>query len=146
MPVPQNLIDAVNEYQEQWRHPRLPPLANISELYSLFPDETPSTTGWPGPWPNAGSHGVYFVFYADGSLCYVGKASHSHIASRLSAHFGGSAKTGCRIISPGWNGRPTFIATLPMEHAFEAPALEEFLIAKLKPSENIHGNRPPQEP
>ena len=144
--VPQSLIDAVHAFETQWRHQRLTSFTPISEVYSLFPGEAEPTLGWPSPWPNGGHYGVYFVFYADMRLSYVGKASHSHIANRLSAHFGGSSKTGCRIKSPGWKERPMFIASIVMEHAFEAPALEEFLIARLHPPENIHGNKQPNDP
>jgi hypothetical protein len=41
--------------------------------------------------------------------------------------------------------RLTFFAPI-MEHAFEAPALEELSIAKLHPPENIHGNKLPNDP
>jgi hypothetical protein len=139
--VPQSLIDSAHEYQTHWRHQDLTAFAPISEVYSLFPEEPKPTLGWPSTWPNHDRHGVYFVFYADMRLSYVGKASHRHIGNRLSKHFVYDDKGGCRIYSSGgWKERPTFVASIVMEHAFEAPALEEFLIAKLNPPDNFVGN------
>ena len=136
---------AIEAYQESFRNPKLPPLM-VSDLYDLFPPngvpEAPAV--WPDPWPGGEFAGVYLVIAADHSMVYVGKASmNSAIAVRLSSHFVFDDQRNCRIKHPqSWKGEPRYVATVAMKHEyrFEAPALEEYLIAKLRTTDNKAGS------
>jgi excinuclease UvrABC nuclease subunit len=94
------------------------------------------------PWPLCMSQGVYFIFGSGVRLLYVGKASMgSCIGARLSSHFLGTGPKGCRVVNPYWSEEPRFVASLavPEGMAYEAPALEEYLIAQLSPPDNTYG-------
>lgn len=83
------------------------------------------------PWPHAGNPGVYALFNDNRELLYLGKAScNSDLGYRLRAHFD---KTGAAKAS--WFESVRHLATIPVptDRAFEAPAVEEFLIARLNP-------------
>jgi hypothetical protein len=137
---------ALEEYQAKYRRPGLPEL-ELSGLYALFPEQGPPAAGlawrWPDPWPNGWRKGVYLLFNGSGRLLYVGKASmNNFIGSRLSSHFHTDHSTkACKVAAPGWSEQPVYLATLavPEEMSFEAPALEEYLIERLAPSDNVRG-------
>lgn len=138
MQIPQAILSATTAFHAQWRHPRLPPL-EYSKVYSLFPQETletPTRTNWPDNWPLADRPGVYLVIGEKMQLLYVGKSVS--LGYRLSSYFRWSAGRGsfCRIVHTAWKTRPMFVATIAVAEAFEAAALEEYLIAKLHPEEN----------
>ena len=129
----------LQEYQEKYRRPGLPPLA-ASGLYALFPEEgLPHFVEfrWNDEYPNADRSGVYLIFGRAGRLLYIGKASlGATIGGRLGTNFAGTA--GCRLLSNDWTERPTYVATIatPDNMGFEASALEDFLIGRLRPSDN----------
>src|ERR1041385_4534975 len=139
--------DAVNYYREHFRRQDLPPLEEISGLLALFPNVeiAPEVTSrWPEPWPCVSRQGVYFIFGSRVRLLYIGKASMSAaIGSRLSHWFLYSRPDGgCKVVDPSrWSEEPRFVAALPVPEgmAFEAPALEEFLIDRLSPPDNVNG-------
>ena len=83
-------------------------------------------------WPDAGKPGIYAMFGEDRSLLYLGKAScNSNLGRRLGAHFDRlGASRGPKFT------KVRYVATvgLPPDRAFEAPAVEEFLIARLNPA------------
>ena len=134
--IPQSVRDALTQYHNEWRHPRLPPLS-VSGLYDLFPKE-PTTFDvsyrWQPQetWPNADRPGVYFVFDSDLGLLYVGQSSL--LGRRLSHWFIGSAQ--CERIQGTWKSNPRFVATVSVQRHFEALALEGFLIELFLPPEN----------
>jgi GIY-YIG catalytic domain len=134
--VPQTVCDALTRYHNEWRHPRLAPLA-VSGLYDMFPSE-PTTFNvsyrWHPRevWPNADSPGVYFVFDSHLRLIYVGQSCV--LGRRLSQWFIGSSQ--CKRTQGTWRSNPRFIATVPVPRHFEALALEGFLIDFLGPPEN----------
>jgi hypothetical protein len=145
-------LDAVRKalefYGETYRHPNLRPLAP-SPVYSLFPDTgsaaEPPDLRWPAIWPNAGAPGVYLVFGPDMNLLYVGKASLTrNMGGRLSSYFqyAKDGGRGCAVMGT-WSARPTFIITVGVDSdkAFEACALEEYLITRLQPPDNRRGVR-----
>jgi hypothetical protein len=118
-----DLRSCLTELNEKYPRPGMAPLA-LSELC----DSTDSAL----PWPHAGNPGVYALFDANRELLYIGKASCNRtLGQRLRAHFNknGAAKSQA-FASVG------YIATIPVptDRAFEAPAIEEFLIARLNPS------------
>ena len=138
------LNEALSWYIENFRKPGLPDL-QLSDLYDLFPPSHDDSvlTQWPASWPNANSAGVYFIFDADRLLVYIGKSSmNSAVGYRLSSYFGSDENRKCRVKHPqSWTGKPRYIATIGMspEYRFEAPALEEYLIARLPTTDNTAG-------
>lgn len=143
MMIPEAIRRQVEIYHNEWRYPRLAPLV-CSALYSLFPEETgevmPTTMNWPEAWPNNMHAGVYFVFDRVLHLMYVGKTEF--FGKRLSTHFPARSE---RIRDNYWRtGRPMFVATVAVEEVFEALTLEDYLIDKFQPPENIRGSSRPK--
>lgn len=123
------LKHAIQAYCNQYN---LKLAAKLSEPYHLI-------SQWADSFPNAASAGCYFIFDHNDALLYIGKASlKSTVGRRLSTYFYTStdgATIGLR--HNGWGDAvPIRIRTLAVKHSYEAPSLEEFLIAKLKPSHN----------
>jgi hypothetical protein len=138
MQVPENILNTVDQFHREWRHPRLEPLV-CSALYSLFPEKTidmPTVLNWPSQWPNDDRPGVYMIFGAERQLLYVGKSQW--IGRRLSSYFTWSngRNSGCRVVHSSWRTEPMFVATIPVAESFEGAAVEEFLIAKMNSEEN----------
>ena len=97
---------------------------------------------WPEEWEHADRCGVYLILDVSMRLLYVGKASMGNqLWNRLGTYFGGRGK--CKIKHDQWSDRPEFVVTVavPEESTWEAPALEEFLIGKLQPVDNVRGCR-----
>lgn len=136
---------AIKEYKETYRRQDLPGL-ELSGLYALFPDEatTPDVVSrWNDKWPLCERCGVYFIFGRSGRLLYVGKASmKSSIGYRLSTYFQCDKPTGgCRLLYTVVTEKPMYVAALavPADMPFEAAGLEEFLIRRLRPCDNVRG-------
>jgi hypothetical protein len=133
------LLEAVDEYHRDWRHPDLSP-PSVSEVYSLFPDQ-PSALNhyyrWPDAWPQGDWPGVYLIYSEEFRLTYIGKSTL--LGARLSNYFRyvSGQKSACRIVHSGWRKRPAFVVTVAVKNSFEAPSLEEFLIPLLNPLENM---------
>ena len=77
--------------------------------------------------PCSAKAGCYALYAEDGSLIYIGKASHgAWIGRRLSIHFDpirDGVPEGHR-----WSGRaPRFVHIIEVVEPFEAPSLEEYL-------------------
>lgn len=92
--------------------------------------------------PNADKSGVYAIFDKNKDLLYLGKASNkSSIGRRLYDHFKGYKKPDWseEKFKKDWEGIPRYILTYSVEHPFEAPSLEEFLISRLQPKSNSVG-------
>jgi len=88
---------------------------------------------------------VYLIFNAHMKLLYVGTASFNHnLGGRLSAYFQYTkdVSRGCAVLGT-WSEPPAFVITVGVDpdKAFEAPALEEFLITTLQPPDNTRGIR-----
>jgi hypothetical protein len=105
----------------------------VSELYDLERVE--------GFYPNCGKPGCYVFFSAVHALLYVGKASlGSNLGARIGAHIGyNDIRTSLVAKRPDqWpHGLPKYVQTVATRHSYEAPSLEEFLMAKLEPPTNI---------
>jgi hypothetical protein len=143
-----DIAEALNYYKENFRRQNLPPF-EFSGLYALFPKlelAPEATSKWPDAWPFGWRQGVYFIFGSQVRLLYIGKASMRHpIGGRLSFYFQyARPDKSCRVVHAGWSEQPRFLATLavPESMAFEAPALEEFLIERLSPPDNVNGRAP----
>jgi hypothetical protein len=144
--VLEDVKHAIEEYKEKYRRPGLPDL-EFSGLYALFPDEatTPDVSSrWNETWSLCERCGVYFIFGRSETLLYIGKASmNNSIGSRLSTYFQCDDSTGgCRLRYSVVNEKPMYVAALavPENMPFEAAGLEEFLIRRLRPCDNVRGS------
>ena len=135
--------DTLSEYISRYRRADLPPVA-IGDPLDLYPDR-PAPNGfdrkltWASPWPFADHPGVYLLYSEGFEILYIGKASMSrNLGKRLWERFG-AGKT-CRP-KEEWLKPIRFVINIavPKELAFEAPAIEEFLILKLRPKFNGTG-------
>lgn len=90
-------------------------------------------------WPNCTKPGVYVLFKGETEVVYIGKAScNTNLGFRLGAHFYTDGEP-----KHDWLKDVTHVRTVPVEtaHAFEAPAIEEYLIQRLNPPLNVTGRR-----
>jgi hypothetical protein len=129
--------DAIDEYQRRFRRDDANRL-EVSDPYDLEADWRSKNS------PNATRAGVYLFLDQAQQLLYVGKASWKRtLGGRLYNYFRTEADGGCRIRHEGWSSRPKYVLTVavPEDMPFEAPALEEYLVAKLKPLDNTVGIR-----
>ena len=104
---------------------------NLSDMVEVT-DESAS-------WPHADSPGVYVMLDQDLNLLYIGKAScGANIGSRLGKYFD---KTGRTRLGMEKFANVKFVSALhlPSDRAFEAPAIEEYLISQLNPPLNVVG-------
>lgn len=141
-----DFVSAIDSYCTKYRRSDLPEL-KIGGLYDLFPDvlnesEVEPEASWPASYPNAAAQGVYALFAADLELLYVGKASMSNtLGNRLGNYFAYSKDRTCKLLRDYWNKRPQYLVTVavPEGMAFEAPAVEEYLVCTLRPCNNSLG-------
>ncbi|MEZ9604273.1 hypothetical protein AB4274_13755 [Vibrio sp. 10N.261.55.A10] len=127
----------IAHFSSTYRRAELPQIRG-SGLYSLSSDQNKvlnAESHWPETWPNNDERGVYAIL-SDHEVLYIGKASLQNLGYRLSHYFSYSADRKSAIPKPGhkWSKTPTGIVTwaVPKELFFEASALEEFLISRLK--------------
>ena len=143
------VLDAISEYATKYRRSEFPPFDISDQLYGLFPStlhslETAPPYVWPAPYPFDQRAGVYLIFSDTLELLYVGKASMgSCLGKRLYTYFHYAAGQPCTLKHSTWTQEPRHLLTVAVPEAtpFEAPALEEFLIARLHPSNNSVGRR-----
>lgn len=133
----------MSEFISRYRRADFESLA-ISSPVDLYPSrQLPSgispKTSWENNWPFAENAGVYMLYSESFELLYVGKTSMNQcLGKRLAAHFG----SGMRCIPKAdWLVPVRFVINIavPKEMSFEAPALEEFLITRLRPMLNVSG-------
>jgi hypothetical protein len=135
MPTLAELHACIRELNEHFPRPGL--TLEFSTPYDLASD-------WPNTWPGAVSAGVYAFIGEQDDLLYVGKAScGATIGSRLGAYFGYGPERRAKVYNDFYAGvRKVATLALPEGRQFEAPAIEEFLIARLGPPLNKVGRRP----
>lgn len=138
----ERVLADISTFQGKYRHPELGNKYDISPEYCLTPDN-PNVNNkgkvvyeWPGEYPpQFGKPGVYLVFSEERLLTYVGKASlSSTISGRLGAYFSYEKDRVTCKIKHKWVNEPKFViaVAMPEGHAFEAPALEEYLITRYR--------------
>lgn len=130
----QELQLALEEFNRDFPRPNMAELV-LSEEYSILKD-------FRNSYPGASHPGVYALFDVSGELLRLGKAScNSTLGARLSAYFKWHDVDYIGVNKQEGFENAIIIRTIkvPIERAFEAPALEEFLIAKLSPKFNTLG-------
>ena len=119
----EELTKFVEQYESTYRGANLEPFQFV-ERYDL-------NSGMPCP-PLAAKRGIYAIF-SDEQLLYIGKSSAKKKAiwHRIVDHFRLGMKT---KPTAKWSATPThFVAwAVPDDSFFEASALEEFLIDRMK--------------
>lgn len=140
------LKQAVERYDAECRNPAMGQFS-VGPLYDLFPEKGEGTesceVSWPTMWPNCHDAGVYALLDEQLNVLYIGKASlRSSIGGRLSSYCAYRSDKTCRLKHDGyWTKTPRYAwsVAVPETTPFEAPALEEFLIRELQPSDNTAG-------
>lgn len=130
------LQETIQEYVNNYRRTGVEDLKQ-GGVYGLDKSiEIRSTTPsvyWPETWPLSHRRGIYAIFSHE-ELLYIGKASQQALGFRLSSYF--KQVEGKCVIAPGhsWSSEPTHVVTwaVPEDMFFEASALEEFIIDRLK--------------
>ena len=120
-----NILDDIKklviEYESKYRNPSLEPFIFI-EKFNLV-TENPKCP------PIAAKKGVYAIFNKDDEIIYLGKSSAQKKAiwHRINDHIYSAKKS-------AWFSEPRYFCgwAVPDESFFEASALEEFLIFKLR--------------
>lgn len=99
---------------------------------------------WPhAEWPNSKRYGVYAFLDGRHNVLYLGKASCQHtLGQRLGAYFQGTSVGRPDIVSDRAEDCVA-VATLGLDklRAFEAPAIEEYLISRVPDLRNVCGAR-----
>jgi hypothetical protein len=133
----ERLREEALQYHEKFRHPRLSALDLSAPYYLCDPpsEMTAECKRWDDEWPNAHFPGVYAFFNDQGEVVYIGKSVN--LGGRLSSYFKyGPSREAQPIGDWGSLGPPTTLVTIAVSERFEAPGLEEYLIAKLNPPGN----------
>lgn len=115
--------------------------ATLDELNKSYPRHNLTTLAFCEPidikdvtqsWPNANHAGVYALFDENMGLLYIGKAScNTTLGYRLGKHFDRFGKP--RHVAEFEAVRYAATVPFPDDRSFEAPSVEEFLIARLNP-------------
>ncbi|MEK2126986.1 hypothetical protein WOB81_22005 [Vibrio parahaemolyticus] len=125
---------ALDEFNREYPRPNMARLV-WSEEYNIRKD-------FRNSYPGAECPGVYAIFDESGELLRLGKAScNSTLGARLSTYYRWHDVDYIGVNKHDGYENAIFIRTvkMPSERAFEAPALEEFLIGKLSPKYNTNG-------
>lgn len=141
------LTQAIERYTKEFRGPAMGQF-KMGPLYDLFPEKGAAVEAcqeaWPSMWPNCHDAGIYALLDEQLNVLYIGKASlRSSIGGRLSSYCAYNNDKTVRLKHEGyWTATPRYAwsVAVPVETAFEAPALEEFLIRELQPPDNTAGN------
>lgn len=140
----ENLLSAVRSYGQNYRNPRMHPF-DVAEPYDMSPERDRASVicsaQWPEIWPHAGRAGIYAFLNEGLEVIYVGKASlRNSLGARISSYCGYGTHRECRFYGE-WKNLPRYVlvVAVPDETRFEAPALEEYLIRELQPSDNSTG-------
>jgi hypothetical protein len=116
---------------------------NVSEVFDI--NSLRQKRGRNSPqWPNGDHAGCYVMYCNDSKLLNIGLAKV--IARRLNWWFEYDHREDDSLpwtssAKGTWNTQPKFAQTIAVNHSYEAPSLEAFLIGMLNPPENIHLKR-----
>ena len=125
-----NINDAIERYEDNFRHPNLDRIEQ-SEIYKLSPLD--GEYGWSETYPLGHRCGVYAIC-CNSEVLYIGKASQQPLSHRLSSYFRYSEDRINFAVNKNhnWSKTPTSIVTwaVPDNSPFEATSLEEYLLSK----------------
>lgn len=97
--------------------------------------------GYKDEWPGNKHAGVYFVMSENDHLLYVGQSKD--LGQRLYQHFppSGERENPVCTFKENWSMQPYFlyVSITPDDAIWERLSLEEFLIQKFNPIDNISG-------
>ena len=130
------VLKLVRLYEEKYRHPNLTPFL-VSSKYDLFPENENMENCWPQCYPYVDRPGVYLITNDKDNVLYIGKSSIA-ICGSLGSYFCYDGERKCRVRSPYWSTSPKYIVSIavPFDSAFEWAALEEFLLANVRTTDN----------
>jgi hypothetical protein len=129
-----DLHKAIDIFNEEYPRPGIKPIG-LSERYDIRKDFLNRS------YPNSDFPGVYILFDENMNILRIGKASCDRaLGSRLSDYFEyGPDKEGVAKDSDYKVVRYLMTIGLSKDRAFEAPAIEEYLIGKLDSDLNKTG-------
>lgn len=133
-------LSLIQEYSDKYRNPSCGKL-EISKKYYLFPEQinlNDINMCWPKKWEYCGDAGIYLILDKEDNVIYVGETTH--FGNRFGSYFRDNNKI-CELKN-NWNVLPYSViqVKVPAETIFERLGLEEFLIKKILPSENVRFN------
>ena len=104
-------------------------------IYALYPKEE---YGWPQPWPNPDSAGIYIFLDSNKTIVYIGKASQ--MGARLSHYFGYGENAKC-ILKDKRVDDISYVQcySCSQEEPYACLSLEEYLISEMNPKYNKIG-------
>ena len=105
-------------------------------IYALYPKE--EEYGWPQPWPNPDSAGIYIFLDSNKTIVYIGKASQ--MGARLSHYFGYGENAKC-ILKDKRIDDISYVQcySCSPEEPYACLSLEEYLISEMNPKYNKIG-------
>jgi hypothetical protein len=110
----------------------------LSNIYDL-------RTSFASSYPNVSQPGIYVMMDSHGTVLRIGTASCGRtLGDRLGDYFKwGDRALGSGVARNSQYGDVCFVVTigLPSDRAFEAPAIEEYLLSKVDAPLNSHGRR-----
>ena len=109
-----------------------------SDIYHLYTSEDGVCEFKDQSWPCNGHAGVYMILSEKKEVLYVGQTLS--FGSRFYQYFKDKNGT-CVVRSPYWSEIPNAIVAIPApdDKKYERLSLEEFLIERLKPTDNTRG-------
>lgn len=141
------LIEEVENYCLSFRNGEMAPF-NWSGIYDLFPERGDPHSSvehkWNDYWRHVEEAGVYAFLESDLSIFYIGKASmRNGLGYRLNSYctYADKTKERCKLKKSWRESDVRYLVTIamPQETRFEAAALEEYLLSKIKTSVNVNG-------
>jgi hypothetical protein len=139
-----DLKDEIENYKNKYRREGLPEFGEINR-YALYPVEQNNEKeyGWPEKFYDCDSPGIYAFLDENDKVLYIGKASMNNLLGyRLGSYFCYGESDRCKP-NHQWIRNPFYIITMAVhdDMKFEAAALEEYLISRLRTLENKVGVR-----
>ena len=110
----------------------------LEKKYKLFPSEDGEYGIKEYSWPGNQKAGVYLILDELDNIIYVGQSSS--LGRRFYHYFKGSDGV-CTYREGSWSATPKAIVAIvaPDDARYERLSLEEYLIERLQPADNIRG-------